>query len=65
VATLAGQGRPEAQALIQQNEERAQAIDTALDKLIDYQRGHITEATAAANQAYWVSLATGLVALAG
>jgi methyl-accepting chemotaxis protein len=66
VATLAGQGREaEAQALIQQNEERAQAIDTALDKLIDYQRGHITEATAAANQAYWFSLATGLVALAG
>ncbi len=66
VQALAGQGHmAEAQGLIQQNEELAQGIDSSLDKLIDYQRGHITQATAAANQAYWFSLIIGLGALAG
>nr|WP_282599571.1 methyl-accepting chemotaxis protein [Novosphingobium sp. SG720] len=66
VESLAGQNRvAEAQALIQRGEELAHRIDQALDKLINYQRGHITAATAEAAQAYWFSLGTGLCALVG
>jgi len=61
IKELAAQGHgTEAMALIAQNEEIAGGVDKALGKLIDYQRGHIAHATAAATSAYWFSVFTAL-----
>jgi methyl-accepting chemotaxis protein len=66
IKELAAQGHgTEALALIAQNEEIAGGVDKALGKLIDYQRGHIAHATAAATSAYWFSVFTALGALGG